>query len=29
MDLTAINGERPTSLAIDITSPNPTAPERI
>jgi uncharacterized protein YcgI (DUF1989 family) len=29
MDLNAINGERPTSLAIDITSPNPAAPERI
>jgi hypothetical protein len=29
MDLNVINGERPTSLAIDIMSPNPTAPERI
>jgi uncharacterized protein YcgI (DUF1989 family) len=29
MDLNAINGAWPTSLAIDITSPNLTAPERI
>ena len=29
MDLNAINGQRPTSLAIDIMSPNPAAPERI
>jgi uncharacterized protein YcgI (DUF1989 family) len=29
MDLNAFNGEQPTSLAIDIMSPNPTAPERI
>jgi uncharacterized protein len=29
MDLNAINGQRPTSLAIDILSPNPPAPERI
>ena len=29
MDLNAINGRRPTSLAIDITSPNPAAPKGI
>jgi uncharacterized protein YcgI (DUF1989 family) len=29
MDLNAINGQRPTSLAVDIMSPNPAAPERI
>jgi uncharacterized protein len=29
MDLNVINGHRPTSLAIDITSPNQTAPQRI
>src|ERR1700681_328790 len=29
MDLNAINGQRPTSLAIDIMSTNPGAPERI
>jgi uncharacterized protein YcgI (DUF1989 family) len=29
MDLNVINGERPTPLAVDIMSPNPTALERI
>jgi uncharacterized protein len=29
MDLNAINGQRPSSLAIDILPPNPTAPQRI
>jgi uncharacterized protein len=29
MDLNEINGKRPTSLAVDIMSPNPTARERI
>jgi len=29
MDLNVINGELPTSLAIDIISPNPAAPQRI
>jgi uncharacterized protein len=29
MDLNAINGQRPTSLAIDVTAPTPAAPEGI